>query len=290
MQAEQAVQVMQHGRGAKARQFVLSARVLGLISRFAAMLGCATLLAACVSGTSADLACNNANVSAPLTGEIQGNVVVPRNATCYMQAHIAGDVYAHDGARVYVLDGTRITGSFRAIGAAVVRFNLDSAPVVATAATNRSPRGIAPAPKIIVGSNLIVKESKLIGESGIAATEIGGSLVIARNVDGGGILGPASFNVCTPGLCRPEAYVQVGKSVKIKQNHIAVAINNTSIGTDLKCSSNDRAPVLMKAQADAGAAHVSVKGRRSGQCEHLHEVVYGTPALKAQSEAPKSQG
>ena len=42
-------------------------------------------------------------------------------------------------------------------------------------------RNDATAGKIVVGSNLIIKESRLDGQSGIAATEIGGNLVIVRN-------------------------------------------------------------------------------------------------------------
>ena len=255
----------------------LFARTPGQASRGARLIaarlfvaGCTWVLAACVSGTSGDTACKNTTLEAPMTGEIKGNVVVPRGATCHMKATIAGDVHVQDGAKIFVLNGTRITGSFRAIGAAQVRFNLDNGPAVASA-SNR-PQG-APAARIVVGSNLIIKESRLVGESGIAATEIGGNLVIARNSDGGaGLDGKqARMNVCTPGMCPLDAAVKVGKSVKIKQNQIAVAMNNTSIGADLKCSSNDTAPVLMKMQADAG--RVAVKGRKSGQCEHLREIV-----------------
>jgi hypothetical protein len=245
------------------------------VARLATVCGGALLLSACVSGTSADLACKSDSAANALTGDIKSNVVVPRNATCYLKANITGDVNAQDGARIYVLDGTHISGSFRAVGAALVRFNLDGASAAASGRLGRA----APA-RIYVGSNLVVKESHLIGESGIAATEIGGNLVILRNADGGagGIAsneGHASFNVCTPGMCRPEASVRVGKSVKIRQNSVVVALNYTSIGADLKCASNDHAPVLMKSQA--GAGRVTVKGRKSGQCEHLREVVTAPP-------------
>ena len=80
--------------------------------------------------------------------------------------------------------------------------------------------------------------------------------------------------------------VTVKKSVKIKQNHIAVAINNTSIGADLKCSSNDHAPVLLS--SGAGTGQLAVKGRRSGQCEQLREIVVapgGTPVAPAPAPA-----
>ncbi|HEY4373423.1 MAG TPA: hypothetical protein VGN52_15940 [Burkholderiales bacterium] len=235
--------------------------------------GSAALLCACVSGTSADVACNNTSPDAPLTGDIKSNVVVPRHATCYLRANITGDVHVQDGARIYVLGGTRINGNFRAIGAAQVRFNLDGvSPAGTSRATRAAPQGI------YVAHNLVVKESRLTGESGVAATEIGGNLVILRNADGGGLT-HASFNVCTPGMCRPEAAVRVHKSVKIRQNQIAVAINYTSIGANLQCASNDHVPVLMK--AGAGAGHVAVKGRRSGQCEHLHEVVMAPPPASA---------
>lgn len=246
----------------------------------AAACGGAMLLSACVSGTSGDVACINSSPDAALTGDIKNNVVVPRNATCYLKANVTGDVLAKDGARVYVLDGTRISGSFRAIGAALVRFNLDGASVAA-AGTSRATR-LAPA-RISVGSNLVVKESHLVGESGIAATEIGGNLVILRNADGGG----GKFNVCTPGMCRPEAAVHVLKSVKIRQNQVAVAMNYTSIGANLQCASNDHAPVLMKSSASAG--QVAVKGRRSGQCEHLREVVMNPPPAVATTPAAPAQ-
>lgn len=233
------------------------------------------LLSACVSGTSGDTACANTSLQAPLTGQIAGSVVVPRGATCYLKAHVAGDVNAKDGAKVYVLDGTRITGSFRAVGASVVRFNLDAGP----AASGRAAH-VTELAKISVGSNLVVKESRLTGESGIAATEIGGNLVIARNESEGE---NARLNVCTPGLCKSEAaVVKVGKSVKIKQNHLAVAMGNTRVGADLKCASNTQAPVLLKSAG--GAAGFTVKGRRSGQCEQLREIVVapgGTPVAPA---------
>jgi len=164
-----------------------------------------------------------------------------------------------------------------------VRFNLDGASAAASGRLGRA----TPA-RIFVGSNLVVKESRLIGESGIAATEIGGNLVILRNADGGTGIGGghATFSVCTPGMCRPGTSVIVGKSVKIRQNQVAVALNYTSIGADLKCASNDHAPVLMKAQA--GASRVAVKGRRSGQCEHLREVVMVPvpPSLAAPASVP----
>ncbi|MDB5804992.1 MAG: hypothetical protein JWN73_2314 [Betaproteobacteria bacterium] len=262
----------------------IAARTRHLFRRIACIAACgsAVLLTACVSGTSADLACKNDSADNALSGDIKGNVVVPRNATCYMKANITGDVNAQDGARIYVLDGTHISGSFRAVGAALVRFNLDGASAAAAGRLGRA----APA-KIFVGSNLVVKESRLIGESGIAATEIGGNLVILRNADGGASAGGghASFSVCTPGMCRPDAAVTVRKSVKIRQNQIAVALNYTSIGADLKCASNDHAPVLMKAQP--GAGRVAVKGRKSGQCEHMREVVMAPapPAIAAPASA-----
>jgi len=256
------------------------ARRLHRFSTLAAVLGAGVLLSACVSGTSGDTACANNSLSAPLTGKIAGNVVVPRNATCYLKANVAGDVNAKDGAKVYVLDGTRITGSFRAVGAQLVRFNLDQPTV------NLSPnRPDGTAGKIVVGSNLIIKESRLAGESGIAATEIGGNLVIARNESSAAA--PASVKVCTPGICKAKELVKVGKSVKIKQNHIEVAINNTTIGADLKCSSNQQAPVMLKAAAVGG--QVAVKGRRSGQCEQLREVVMapaGVPVAETTAPAP----
>jgi len=241
--------------------------------RLGGLLACTALLSACVSGTSADVACNNSSRDAPLTGEIHNNVVVPRNATCYLKAHITGDVNAHDGAKVYVLDGTRISGTFRAVGATLVRFNMDeSAPV-------RSARGsggtVAPQ-RIFVGSNLVIKEGKLSGASGIAATDIGGNLTLLRNADAGSRsldhAAAGTLEICTPGVCRPEAQVKVGKSVKIRQNQVAIALGNTAIGADLKCVSNDVAPLLIKPQA--GAASVTVRGRKSGQCEHPREVVY----------------
>jgi len=255
-------------RSAAARAGSLAAvRVLAL--------GGSVLLSACVSGTSGDTACANNSLDAPLTGQITGSVVVPRGATCYLKAQVAGDVNAKDGAKVYVLDGTRIAGSFRAVGASVVRFNLDAS----RASTSGNNRNDATAGKIVVGSNLIIKESKLSGESGIASTEIGGNLVILRNEsesDNG------RLNVCTPGLCKPEAVVKVGKSVKIRQNHLVVAMGNTRIGADLKCASNKQAPVLLKSAA--GAGDFAVKGRRSGQCEQLREIVVapgGTPVAPA---------
>lgn len=244
-----------------------------LLSRVGAAALCAAGLAACVSGASADLVCANTTKDSPLTGSLKGNVTVPKNATCFMRADVTGDVTAHEGSKVYVLDGTKISGAFRAIGASVVRFNLDDSPRVARGG------GAAVMAPISVGGNLVVKESHLIGESGIAATEVGGNLIIARNSDGGGVAAPASLGVCTPGFCRPELAVKVAKSVKIKQNHIAIAIANTSIGADLKCTSNDRMPVVMKAQAGA-SGNVAIKGRRSGQCEHMPEVVYSAPRGK----------
>lgn len=247
-----------------------------VLIRVGGALLCATGLAACVSGASADLVCANTSREAPLTGSLKGNVTVPKNATCFMRADVAGDVTALEGSKVYVLEGTKISGAFRAIGASVVRFNLDDAPRVARGGAN-SVTPAAPAP-IQVGGNLVVKESRLIGESGIAATDVGGNLIIARNSDGGGIAAPASLGVCTPGFCRAELAVKVAKSVKIKQNHIAVAIANTSIGADLKCTSNDKVPVVMKQQGAAG--NLAIKGRRSGQCEHMPEVVYSGPRGK----------
>lgn len=260
------MQVMQ-SLAAPLRHFASRAALL------AAGLGCALLLSACASHTSSDLACKDTSADAPMTGKIEGNVVVPRNATCHLQADVAGDVTVKDGARIFVYDGTAIKGSFRAIGAAQVRFNLDESPAGASGRIARA------APKIFVGSNLVIKESRLVGESGITATEIGGNLVIARNADGGG----AKMNVCTPGMCRPEAAVKVAKSVKIKQNQIAVAMANTAIGADLKCASNDRVPVLMKTSGDTG--RVSVKGHRFGQCEHLRDVVMN-PVPPTASNAP----
>ena len=263
----------QHHNDGNAASFATQALRLG------SLLACGVLLGACVSGTSADVACNNSSREAPLTGEIRNNVVIPRNATCYMKARITGDVNAHDGARVYVLDGTRISGTFRAVGAAVVRFNMDEA------AAPHGPRGAtsAAAPqRIFVGSNLVIKESKLVGASGIAATDIGGNLIILRNADAGASSlergAAASLEICTPGVCRPEAQVKVHKSVKIRQNQVTVAMGNTSIGVDLKCVSNDAAPLLIKSQA--ATAGVTVHGRKSGQCEHPHEVVY-TAVAKA---------
>jgi len=257
----------QHHNDGNAASFATQALRLG------SLLACGVLLGACVSGTSADVACNNSSREAPLTGEIRNNVVIPRNATCYMKARITGDVNAHDGARVYVLDGTRISGTFRAVGAAVVRFNMDEA------VASRGPRGasVAAAPqRIFVGSNLVIKESKLIGASGIAATDIGGNLTLLRNSDAGSRsldhAAAGTLEICTPGVCRPEAQVKVGKSVKIRQNQVAIALGNTAIGADLKCASNDVAPLLIKPQA--GAASVTVRGRKSGQCEHPREVVY----------------
>lgn len=264
---------------AKARHLIRS------LAGALAACGSAALLCACVSGTSADVACNNTSADAPLTGDIKSNVVVPRHATCYLRANITGDVHVQDGARIYVLDGTRINGSFRAIGASLVRFNLDGAAAPGTSrATRAAPQGI------YVAHNLVVKESRLSGESGVAATEIGGNLVILRNADGGG-LQHATFHVCTPGMCRPEAAVHVHKSLKIRQNQIDVAFNYVSIGANLQCASNDHAPVLMK--AGAGAGHVAVKGRKSGQCEHLREIVMKpAPAIAAPapSLAPAGEG
>jgi hypothetical protein len=226
---------------------------------FAALFACA-LLSACVSGTSGDTACKDTSVDAPLTGEIKGNVVVPRGATCHLKANVAGDVNVKDGARIYVQDGTRIAGAFRAIGAAQVRFNLDNPPAVASL-SNR-PQGV-PAPKIVVGSNLVIaRNSHAPLEAGAPAQ--GGARAQAARID-----------VCTPGVCAADAQVKVGKSVKIKQNQVAVAMNRTAIGADLKCSSNDSAPVVMRRASDA--VGVTVKGRRSGQCEQLREIVYTPP-------------
>jgi hypothetical protein len=254
------------------------ARRLRRLSTLATALGASVLLSACVSGTSGDTACANNSLASPLTGKIAGNVVVPRDATCYLKANVAGDVNAKDGAKVYVLDGTRIGGSFRAVGAQLVRFNLDESAI------NLSNRPDGTAGKVVVGSNLIIKESRLAGESGIAATEIGGNLVIARNESAA--TAPASVKVCTPGICKAKELVKVGKSVKIKQNHIEVAINNTSIGADLKCSSNQQAPVVLKAAAIGG--QVAVKGRRSGQCEQLREVVMAPAAAPVAVLTPKA--
>ena len=64
---------------------------------------------------SKDSRIDSRNAANALSGDIKGNVVVPRNATCYLKANIAGDVNAQDGARIYVLDGTHISGSFRAV-------------------------------------------------------------------------------------------------------------------------------------------------------------------------------
>ena len=58
----------------------------------------------------------------------------------------------------------------------------------------------------------------------------------------------------------------------IRDSHISVAIANTSIGADLKCTSNDQVPVVMKSQGATG--NLAIKGRRTGQCEHMPEVVY----------------
>ena len=240
--------------------------VLRVLTRIGAAFLCATGLAACVSGASADLVCANTSREAPLTGSLKGNLTVPKNATCFLRADVTGDVTAHEGSKVYVLEGSKISGAFRAIGASVVRFNMDDAPRVARGGANAAPA------LIHVGGNLVVKESKLIGESGIAATDVGGNLIIARNSDGGGIAAPASLGVCTPGFCRAELAVKIAKSVKIKQNHISVAIANTSIGADLKCTSNDQVPVVMKSQGATG--NLAIKGRRTGQCEHMPEVVY----------------
>jgi hypothetical protein len=270
------MQQQQH-MAARARHLFRSAtaRAASLAAARIVALGGSVLLSACVSGTSGDTACANNSLDAPLTGQIAGSVVVPRGATCYLKAQVAGDVNAKDGAKVYVLDGTRIAGSFRAVGASVVRFNLDAS----RASTSGSNRSDATAGKIVVGSNLIIKESRLDGQSGIAATEIGGNLVIVRNEAADA---NARMNVCTPGLCKSEAVVKVGKSVKIKQNQLAVAMGNTRIGADLKCASNKQAPVLLKSAAGAGG--FAVKGRRSGQCEQLREIVVapgGTPVAPA---------
>jgi len=235
---------------------------------------CVCMLAACISGPSGDVACNQDSKNSPLTGDIKGNVVVPKNATCFIRAHVAGDVTAKEGARIYVLDGTKIDGAFRAIGASVVRFNIDEAAHLAGAKA-----------RIIVLGNLVIKDSHLSGVSGIAATDVGGNLIIARNSDGGLQAGGTMLSICAAGWCRADAPVRVAKSVKIKQNQLAIEINNTSIGIDLKCTSNDRAPVIMKPrQADLAAGEkalaLQVKGRRSGQCERMPELVMAQPEPK----------
>jgi hypothetical protein len=236
-------------------------------ARFSAALFGAALLAGCISGPSGDIACNQDRADSPLTGEIKGNVVVPKNATCFIRAHVAGDFNAKEGARVYVLDGTRIDGAFRAVGASVVRFNIDEAAHLA--------RGNA---KIVVLGNLVIKDSHLSGVSGIAATEVGGNLILARNSDGGLQRGGAMLSICAPGWCRADGPVKVAKSVRIKQNQVAIEINNTSVGADLKCVNNDTRPVIMKPRAadlTGGQQQVTlhVKGRRSGQCERMPELV-----------------
>lgn len=233
------------------------------------------MLSACVSGPSADVACNNSSKSSPLIGDIRGNVVVPKNATCFLRAHVAGDVTAKEGSRIYVLDGTKIDGAFRAVGASMVRFNIDDGAHLA--ASNA---------KIIVAGNLVIKDSRLAGVSGIAGTEVGGNLILARNSDGGLERGATMLSVCAAGWCHAGAPVKVAKSVKIKQNQVAIELNNMSVGADLKCNSNDKLPVVMKPQAAdlrAGekAIALDVKGHRSGQCEHLREVVMSAPQPKA---------
>jgi hypothetical protein len=254
-------------------QYLIGAGVRGAL-RLAAACFCACMLTACISGPSGDVVCNQDSKTAPLIGEIKGNVVVPKNATCFMRAHIAGDVTTKEGARVYVLDGTRIDGAFRAVGASVVRFNIDEGAHLAGAKA-----------KIVVGGNLVIKDSRLSGVSGIAATEIGGNLIIARNSDGGLQQGATMLSICAAGWCRAEAPVVVAKSVKIKQNQVAIEINNTSIGIDLKCTSNETVPVIMKPRpADLAAGQkavtLQVKGHRSGQCERMRELVMSVPGPK----------
>ena len=55
-------------------------RTVARVIAGAAACGGALLLSACVSGTSADLACKNNSADNALSGDIKGNVVVPRNA------------------------------------------------------------------------------------------------------------------------------------------------------------------------------------------------------------------
>lgn len=245
------------------------------VARLGACLALLSLLAACVSGPSGDVACNSDSKNSPLTGEIKGNVVVRKNTTCFLRAHVAGDVTAKDGSRIYVLDGTRIDGAFRAIGASVVRFNIDEGSHLAPANA-----------RIVVAGNLVIKDARLSGVSGIAATEVGGNLIIARNSDGGLQPGGAMLSICAAGWCRGGAPVKVAKSVRIKQNDVAIEINNTSIGADLKCNNNGKIPVIMKLRpADLGAHEqavaLHVRGRHSGQCENLQELVMAPPSPKA---------
>jgi hypothetical protein len=242
--------------------------------RLAAAFFCASLLAACISGPSGDVACNQDSRNAPLTGDIKGNVVVPKNATCFIRAHVAGDVTAKEGARIYVLDGTRIEGAFRAVGASLVRFNIDEGAHLAGSGA-----------KIVVGGNLVIKDSHLSGVSGIAATEVGGNLIIARNSDGGLQPGGTLLSICAAGWCRADAPVKVAKSVKIKQNQVAIEINNTNVGIDLRCDKNERLPVIMKLRpADMAAGEkpvmLRVKGHRSGQCERMSELVMSASSPK----------